>query len=484
MPAVRDQCTYGRAYLLHRGDWCHGESSAGMKRRAQEQLDLDEAVARSLTPPAVPPRLPPAVPASRSQQEQLELDEAIARSLAPESVRARPQQHAASASSVAAEEQRQLALALKKSAQMASEELLVRMRSSTCHGEGCNRRVFISGAGAIAEFCSNTCAAIGRPVVGTMPPSALDEVDGRGCSAAASASAGEGASGCKVLLCGVPGCSAPRMSGCAGYCSARHEQLAGRKRLLAPATADVELVHVGPGDDWSVHLLRRSHPRHAAVRELFTSRWCKPPHESGGTPRVQAIYHIQTPPPVFERFRSYASQLSAAAGIAANCVEELFHGTSQLPQCTFGVRAGATPCDSDACAICSICRSSLKLRHCGTPAARSGGWLRFGRGLYFSSCSGKSNDYSEGSEKVLRGKGGRNWRWRCMLLCKVAVGRAFETDAATDLDEEQFSADGLRVLGYDSVLGAAGADLNYPETVVYTEAAALPRELVVYTLPA
>ena len=85
---------------------------------------------------------------------------------------------------------------------------------------------------------------------------------------------------------------------------------------------------------------------------------------------------------------------------------------------------------------------------------------------------------------MLRGSGGRDWRWRCMLLCKVAVGRPFETDAAADLDEQQFTADGLRALGFDSVLGAAGVDLNYPETVVYTEAAALPRELIVYTLPA
>ena len=84
---------------------------------------------------------------------------------------------------------------------------------------------------------------------------------------------------------------------------------------------------MGPGDDWSVHLLRRSHPRHAAVRALFTARWRKPPHESGGRPRVQAVYHIQAPPLLFERFRSYAAELSTAAGCAANCVEDLFHGS-------------------------------------------------------------------------------------------------------------------------------------------------------------
>jgi hypothetical protein len=332
-----------------------------------------------------------------------------------------------------------------------------------------------------------------------------------------------------MLQCGVPGCALPRQAasatgalggGTSGYCSAAHEQLARRKRLLAPATPDVEAVHIGPGEDWSVHLLRRSHPRHAAVRALFAARWGKPAAESGGClPRVQAVLHITTPPAVFERFRRHAAALGggaapaaggssaddgqpfgggsgvgtgAGAGAGAGAastrrnVEELFHGTSQLPGCFFGVRPGARPCEAAGCAVCAICRRSLALARAGAPAlARgNGGWLRFGRGLYFSSCSGKSNDYSAGSEKVLRGQHGRRWRWRVMLLCKVAVGRPFETDAAADLDEAQFTAAGLKALGFDSVLGAAGADLNYPETVVYAEEAVLPRELIVYTLPA
>jgi hypothetical protein len=55
------------------------------------------------------------------------------------------------------------------------------------------------------------------------------------------------------------------------------------------------------------------------------------------------------------------------------------------------------------------------------------------------------------------------------------------------LDEAQFTAAGLKALGFDSVLGAAGADLNYPETVVYAEEAVLrpaARANIVYTLPA
>ena len=56
--------------------------------------------------------------------------------------------------------------------------------------------------------------------------------------------------------------------------------------------------------------------------------------------------------------------------------------------------------------------------------------LRYGAGLYFSSTSSKSNDYSEGSEATCtphkRRRGGpQTVQRRCMLLCKVALGRPY-----------------------------------------------------------
>ena len=57
---------------------------------------------------------------------------------------------------------------------------------------------------------------------------------------------------------------------------------------------------------------------------------------------------------------------------------------------------------------------------------------------------------------------------------QVAAGRAFCT--------EQGSLPGLPV-GHDSVVGEVGPHLNYDELVVYTEDAAIPRFLIVYSMP-
>ena len=47
------------------------------------------------------------------------------------------------------------------------------------------------------------------------------------------------------------------------------------------------------------------------------------------------------------------------------------------------------------------------------------GNLRYGKGLYFSAISGKSNDYATASEQIRPGAYGRLRRWRCMFVCEV-----------------------------------------------------------------
>lgn len=52
------------------------------------------------------------------------------------------------------------------------------------------------------------------------------------------------------------------------------------------------------------------------------------------------------------------------------------------------------------CAVCNICTHGFKVSCAGRTAQRAKFDLRFGEGLYFSSVSGKANDYAELSEKV------------------------------------------------------------------------------------
>lgn len=52
--------------------------------------------------------------------------------------------------------------------------------------------------------------------------------------------------------------------------------------------------------------------------------------------------------------------------------------------------------------MCNICTHGFKLAdNTGATARRKNFPLRYGDGLYFSSVSGKANDYAELSEKVL-----------------------------------------------------------------------------------
>jgi len=59
------------------------------------------------------------------------------------------------------------------------------------------------------------------------------------------------------------------------------------------------------------------------------------------------------------------------------------------------------PCGRPDCSVCSICTHGFKLQgFLGRTAQRTRMHLRYGQGLYFSSVSGKANDYAFASEKV------------------------------------------------------------------------------------
>ncbi|CAN0075917.1 unnamed protein product, partial [Sphacelaria rigidula] len=105
-------------------------------------------------------------------------------------------------------------------------------------------------------------------------------------------------------------------------------------------------------------------------------------------------------------------------------VRRRFHGTSCSSACNFFFDLVGGPCSEQACVVCNICTHGFKVDgFAGRTAKRTAFNLRFGEGLYFSSVSGKANDYAIGSEKV--DKDGR--RVRCMFMASVAVGKPFFT---------------------------------------------------------
>jgi hypothetical protein len=122
--------------------------------------------------------------------------------------------------------------------------------------------------------------------------------------------------------------------------------------------------------------------------------------------------------------------------------------------CTFLVRCcsqigdpGVTTdfCNSQACSLCSILRSSFEIVNFGQRT----NFGRFGKGIYTSATASKSNDYIYENSSA----------YRAFILAKVVVGKG-KTMHATDPTLTEAPN------GYDSVIGKPGGDLNYDELSV------------------
>jgi hypothetical protein len=257
--------------------------------------------------------------------------------------------------------------------------------------------------------------------------------------------------------CGLPGCNRPRVH--FDFCCEDHKSRAAARGLLPTQTPGEDRVFVGASGDYSCALLTNQSPQRGDVVRQFREAWRKP----GAVPRVERVYAVRPSPMLRERHERYAA--------AVGNPRRRFHGTGAA--CNFAIDDNLTPCASPQCALCSILAGSFALAHSGRGpnASRAtfgtAGGLRYGRGLYFSSTSGKSNDYAHRSERMRRGR-----RWRTLFLASVAAGKAYCTEAA-ELDLSRPPD------GYDSVVGEVGPNLNYDELVVYNEAAALPEFLIV-----
>jgi len=152
--------------------------------------------------------------------------------------------------------------------------------------------------------------------------------------------------------CGMPGCCKKAIH--YGFCSKLHFDLALEKNIIPPCESGIEAVLVGHTGDYSAHLLRSSHPKHASVKKQFLDSWKK---TTEGYPRVQRIYWIRMAPEILENFDLMKLQLG-------NCnVQRLFHGTGQLSTCYFGTNPYKPPCNSKNCRVCSIIRTSFDLTH-------------------------------------------------------------------------------------------------------------------------
>ncbi|CAM9324420.1 unnamed protein product, partial [Hapterophycus canaliculatus] len=212
--------------------------------------------------------------------------------------------------------------------------------------------------------------------------------------------------------------------------------------------------------NFGLSVLKETHPQYLSLQNQFIDKWIKLP-----APTVRSIMEVQVPSNVYRKTVAYKRDKGN--------VRRRFHGTSCSPQCSFFVDLKGRPCGRTECNVCSICTHGFVIEgNAGRTALITNFGLRYGEGLYFSSVSGKANDYARSSEK----NDSSGTRLRCIFVVNVAAGKTYNTTEG-NLEPDMCPPD-----GYDSVVGEVGAELNHDELVVYKNEAACPTHMIVYAL--
>ncbi|TFK27463.1 ADP-ribosylation [Coprinopsis marcescibilis] len=309
-----------------------------------------------------------------------------------------------------------------------------------------NRPKYTDGA-RTHDYCSKACARHANP---QRKQSALAPASGQTCQA--------------------PGCTnPPHPTG--DYCSLAHKTLSENLCILcmkAPKMATSHFCSQTCIDDAEkkgpcILEVPNGHVTFKSVADQFKASWR---HTNSTCPTVRRIYKIILPANNLATFDTYKASVEAkgqfgAQGRSPGNENRRWHGTRRA--CNLGDKGHLQFCSTQTCSLCSIIRNSYDISLWG----KKTGWGRFGKGIYTSSTSSKSNDYSHNDCKS---------QLKAILLNKVVVGKGCKMlQDSTSLTAAP--------AGFDSVLAEKGGSLNYDELVVYTNDAIRPSFLVMYDEP-
>lgn len=293
----------------------------------------------------------------------------------------------------------------------------------------------------------------------------------KACAASAYSPGRKGGNGGKGT-CQAPGCTKPphaSRNGTVGdYCSMAHKTLAESICLMCrqtPKMANSHFCTQACNDEAErkgpiVLEVPAGHATFKSVADQFKASWR---HSNSSCPLVRRVYKIIAPTSNLAAYNAYKASVEmqgqfVASGRSAGNENRRWHGTRR--ECNLGDRGNNNLCKSPTCSLCCIIRTSFDLSLWG----KKTGWGRFGKGIYTSSTSSKSNDYSSNDCKS---------NYKAILLNKVIVGKGLKLlNDNTNLTAPP--------PGYHSVLAEKGGTLNYDELVVYTNDAIRPSFLVLY----
>jgi len=276
-------------------------------------------------------------------------------------------------------------------------------------------------------------------------------------------------------LCTIPECQKSVYVDADGtkseFCSNRHRAVAVRSGMADACLFCKEMPTVVVGEKLSDFCSKRcsaaalskaptileipsTNESYQSVQKQFTEQWKHPTQ----VPAVIKIWRIYGEQSVLDQFFRYQLEVERRTDLPGANTRRRFHGT--IRACRLGdTSTDGALCRLSTCNMCSIIRSSFQLALVG----KRTNFGRFGAGIYTSATSSKANDYYSGSASANR----------AMLLNDVVMGNTIKlTTSNASLTKPP--------AGYDSVIGEPGGDLNYDESIVYSNDAIRASFLIIY----
>ncbi|KAJ3446605.1 c2h2-like zinc finger protein [Anaeramoeba flamelloides] len=216
----------------------------------------------------------------------------------------------------------------------------------------------------------------------------------------------------------------------------------------------------------SPYLVKASQLDFDSIKNQFETKWIK---KQTGNPKVVNIFRIKATSNLVSRYLKYQQKIITDDPTLKNGYEgkfgkgnerRRFHGSTIA--CTLGMGGNMRPCNKKNCSICSIITHGFDINLCGSNKS----FNRFGLGLYFSSVSGKSHDYTTIVPPA---------KYHTILVCYCLCGNSYSLKlTSTKLIKPP--------QGYHSIVGDVGQDLNYDEIVLYQNDSVLPFYIVQYNV--
>ncbi|GLB40708.1 putative poly(ADP-ribose) polymerase catalytic domain [Lyophyllum shimeji] len=359
--------------------------------------------------------------------------------------------------------------------------------------ENCNLRPKYFDGVTTHPYCNKTCANKAKPSPSRQATTSANNCDhckvrpryrdptgfthpycGKSCAASHAKSSHKKSTGSTSTkaTCQAPGCQKAPYTNPDGslsdYCSQAHRTIGETICLMChqapkrPKSHFCSQACIDDAESTSPVLLEvpKGHVTFKSVEEQFKTSWR---HTGKRCPHVRRVYKIISPQANLASYNAYRAAVEArgqfvATGRAPGNENRRWHGTRR--ECNIGDKGRTTLCTSSNCPMCCIIRTSFDLTKFGSKT----GWGRFGKGIYTSSTSSKSDDYASNdcSSKLT-----------AILLNKVVVGRGCKMLN----DNTTLTAPPP---GFDSVLAEKGGSLNHDELVVYRNDAIRPSFLVMY----